>query len=272
MDRAAQICARLIREGAVKREEVPELDVPDVRREVERRLAETGLELATSAYSEHVGIRLSPEVTSEAAFDAASNMGLRADACALLVLLWARLVLQKRTARDTRAVPGQAELLAADSAKAARQYNPPVRFETLMREFSHVVGSRTNLRRLLTQLKRLGFVAVRGDLVEAGPMLELGIDGERMVAFIRRGVLARLLEEREGAAGQEEAAAAPDPADEIAAALKRLGGSAPMRRIEQETGRGRTALQRLLRRLEESGRVRRTGERFSTIYHLVESP
>src|SRR3954463_61571 len=110
MDTATLLCARLLRAGAVTRAELPDLDFPEVRREVERRLAAVGLVLATSAYSEHVGIRLAAEVTGDSAFDAAPTRGLRADACALLVILGARLVLQKRTAADTRELPGQGEV------------------------------------------------------------------------------------------------------------------------------------------------------------------
>ena len=47
---------------------------------------------------------------TSAAFDAPTNLGLKSDACALIVILWARLVLQKRTAQASRQTPGQAEL------------------------------------------------------------------------------------------------------------------------------------------------------------------
>jgi hypothetical protein len=179
MNPASRICARLIREAAVARSELPELDLPDVRTEVEERLGRVGLVLATSAYSEHVGVRLSPDVTADSAFDSASNAGLRSDACALLVLLWARLVLQKRTATDTREVPGQGSMLARDSREAAQSYSPEIRLETIFREFEDVLGSRTHLKRLVSQLRRLRFIGGRGDTIEAGPLLELGIDGDR---------------------------------------------------------------------------------------------
>ena len=58
MDDTQILCARLLREGAVERKELHSLDFPEVRAEVERRLADVGLTLATSAYSEHVGLRL----------------------------------------------------------------------------------------------------------------------------------------------------------------------------------------------------------------------
>ena len=273
MDRAALICARLIREGAVPCEDISDLDLPDIRREVEKRLSEVGLELATSAYSEHVGVRLSPAITSEPAFDAASNAGLGSDACALLVVLWARLALQKRTAADTRAVPGQdqGKIFSRDSAGEARAYTPQVRVETLMREFGNIIGSRTHLKRLLTLLRRLGFVAGRGDIIEAGPLLELGIDGERMIAFIRRGVLAQLLEERKKQESDETLPQEPSIEDEVLEALAAIGGPASIRQIEDATRRRRASLRRHIKSLEQEGKVKRTGERAATRYHLVEN-
>lgn len=63
------------------------------------------------------------------------------------------------------------------------------RLETLVREFRPVLGGRSHIQRLVTRLRRLRFLAGHGDIIEPGPLLELGIDGERMVAFIRRGAL-----------------------------------------------------------------------------------
>jgi DNA-binding transcriptional ArsR family regulator len=272
MDRASLICARLIREGAVPRNEIPDLDLPDVRREVEERLSEVGLELATSAYSDHVGVRLSPAVTSEPAFDAASNAGLGSDACALLVVLWARLALQKRTAADSRLVPGrdQGKLFPRESAEEARGFTPQVRVETLMREFGNIIGSRTHLKRILTQLRRVGFVAGRGEIIEAGPLLELGIDGERMIAYIRRGVLAQLLEEKKEKAGGEPLPGETMPENRVLAALRAIGGQASIRQLEEATGLRRPALHRSLKALEEEGKVKKTGKRAGTRYQAAE--
>src|SRR5438034_3421517 len=168
----ALVCARLLREAAVDRKELQVLGLPEVRAEVERRLRDVGLTLASSAYSEHIGLRLSPEIAADQAFDSASNLGLKADACALLVVLWARLVMQKRTATDTRETPGQTQLLPQDQIEAARQYRPQIRFETLVREFGPTIGSREHLHRLVSTLRRLRFLGGRGDIIEAGPLLE----------------------------------------------------------------------------------------------------
>ncbi len=270
MEEAVRICARLLREGAVARAEIPALDSPDVRAEVERRLAAVGLILATSTYSEHIGLRLSPDVTGDAAFDAASNLGLGADACALLVVLWARLVLQKRTAADTREIPGQASLLVADRTAAARRFTPQVRLETLVREFGPVIGSRTHIKALVSRLRRLQFLGGQGETIEAGPLLELGVDGERMIAFIRRRVLAGLLEEKRDPSTR--AVTEDDGVEtQVLRVLERLGGSAVIRDLEQATGERRPRLREILRTLEAAGRVRRTGERASTRYHLSDA-
>jgi hypothetical protein len=269
VDAATLICARLLRAGAVPRTELPDLDFPEVRREVERRLQAVGLVLATSAYSEHVGIRLSSEATADSAFDAASNLGLRSDACALLVILWARLVLQKRTATETRELPGQESLFTSERAAAARGFRPSVRLEALAREFRAVLGGRSRIQSLVTQLRRLHFLAGHGEIIEAGPLLELGIDGERMIAFIRREVLAKLLAERAATgAGEKEDDAIDGLAAQVLEILARLGGSAAMGELARETAARPERLRQVFRELIGSGRIQRTGERSATRYHL----
>ncbi|HEY4592233.1 MAG TPA: hypothetical protein VIJ61_07485 [Thermoanaerobaculia bacterium] len=271
MDSATLICARLLRAGAVPRAELPDLDFPEVRRDVERRLQAVGLVLATSAYSDHVGIRLSPEVTADSAFDAASNLGLRSDACALLVILWARLVLQKRTVADTRELPGQGEMFTSEQAAAARGFRPSVRLEALVREFRAVLGGRSRIQSLVTQLRRLQFLAGHGEVIEAGPLLELGIDGERMIGFIRREVLAKLLAEREAAEGEEESPEVGGLTARVLEILERLGGPAAMSDLVRATGARPERLRALLKDLIAAGRVVRTGDRGAARYYLPKS-
>lgn len=265
MDEATLVCARLVREGTIPRAELATLDHPDVRAEVERRLGDVGLVLATSAYSDHVGLRLAPAVIGDAAFDSATNLGLRSDACALIVILWARLVLQKRTAQASHTAPGQSELLPEDRAEAARAFSPSVRLTALVSEFGHVLGSETHVRSLVSQLRKVGFAGGRGDSIEAGPLLELGIDGDRMVAFIRREVLNRLLEAHAGNA------TSPDdgPGAQLLSVLERLGGSASITELERETQQHRASLLRLIKRLKREGRVRQIGERGVARYERV---
>jgi hypothetical protein len=241
MNQAIRICARLLRAGALPLGEVPGLDLPEIRREVERRLRGVGLVLATSAYSGHVGIRLAPEVAGDPAFEAASNLGLKPDACALLVVLWVRLVLPRRQA-------------------GVEAFLPQVRLDTLARELRPLLGDRRHIRELVSQLRRLSFLAGTGEVIEAGPLLELGIDGDRMIAFLRGGVLADLLKQR-----AERGATA----SQVLEVLQRLGGSAEMTDLVRETGAPASRLRIVLRSLAERGQVRRTGERRSARYHLA---
>jgi hypothetical protein len=272
MDEATRICALLLRHGTVPRAEVPQLDHGSVREEVEERLGRVGLMLATSAYSTDVGTRLSSVVTADPGFDAASNLGLKADACALLVILWARRVLQKRTATERREAPGQRPLLEEERREQVRAYRPALRFETLVREFGPVLGSRSHVQRLVTTLRRLGFLEGRGEQLEAGPLLELGIDGERMITFIRRGVLREALEPiaSTGDEGAARGSRSSEPSAQLLRVMQQLSRPVSMADLVRETGGRPEQLRRALRQLTEAGCVLRTGERGATRYRAVE--
>jgi hypothetical protein len=272
VDDVARICASLVNGGPRPRAELPELDHPDLRREVESRLEAVGLTLATSAYSDHVGLRLSPRVAPATEFDAASNLDLKADACALLVILWARLVLQKRTASDSHETPGQRQIFAGDEAEEARRYVPRLRQATLVKEFGKVLGSRSRIKGLVTQLRKLGFVAGRGETIEAGPLLELAVDGERMMNFVRRQVIAGILEAKPGAEPMGDDAADDGIEGRALAALREAGGSAGMKRLSEIAGEKQQRLRTALRALIEAGSVRKSGQRGQTLYHIVERP
>lgn len=253
MNDALRICARLFRAGPVPRAELPGLDSPDILHDVERRLRGVGLVLATSPYSDLAGLRLAPEVAADPAFEAASNLGLGAEACALLVVLWVRLVLPRHQAPGDGPPP---------------EARPQVRLDLLARELRSLLGDRRRIRALVAQLRRLDFLTGEGEVIEAGPLLELGIDGERLMAFLQGSVLAGLLEERKRVfrrAGEEEGAAFSSQVLEV---LHRLGGSAGMTELVRETGAPASRLRLALRVLFQAGSVRRTGERRSTRYHV----
>jgi hypothetical protein len=258
MDEPTRICARLLREGSVSRTEMPALEAPDIRTEVERRLLSVGLILATSEASSHVGLRLAPEVAADAGLDAANHLGLRAEACALLVILWVRLVFQKRTAS------GAAE-------------PPRVHVETLVRDFRRVLGGRGRIRSLVQQLRHLRLLTGKGEEIEAAPLLELAIDGERMMDFLRRGAFAGLHEAPAGdAPSPRPSRAGTEPpaglGGQVVDAIARLGGTAAMGDLSRLTDAPASRLRRILRELQAAGWVRRTGERASARYHLAHRP
>lgn len=136
MNEIEQVCARLFAHGALRRDEVRELEHPQIRAEVEARLNACGLSLATSAYSDYYGIRLRPDIGDATVLDAPANLELGRDACALLTVLWARLALQQRTVGDSQEIPtDQPSLLPQERAAKARSFTASIRFETLVREF-----------------------------------------------------------------------------------------------------------------------------------------
>ncbi len=262
MNAAALLCVRLIRTGTLPLSEIHALDAADVLREVKERLHGVGLTLATSPWSDQVGIRLASELEDNPAFKAASNLGLTPEACALLVVLWARLVLPR--SQD-------------DSPSPTR---PQIRFDLLVRELRPLLGDRRHIRALVVQLRQLDFLAGQGEVIEAGPLLELGIDGDRLVAFFNDSVLAGLSPEGPGVRrrrGGPQAAEAAEAALILFAAqvrdvLQRLGGTGGMTELVRETGAPASRLRNALRLLVAAGEVRRSGQRRSTRYHLEKAP
>lgn len=256
VDEATRICARLLREGSVDRSELPALEAPGVHREVEQRLRSVGLMLATGLAFGHVGLRLAPEVAADAVLDAASHLGLRAEACALLVILWVRLIFQRQ--------------MAAGGAEP-----PRVHLETLVRDFQPVLGGRSRIRSLVQELRRLRFLAGSGEVIEAAPLLELALDGERILGFLRRDVLAALRDEPERASGLGGLPTSEAPgglSGQVLATIDRLGGTATMGDLSRLTNAPASRLRRILHELQNAGWVRRTGERAGTRYHLARRP
>lgn len=269
MDEAARICARLIAAGTVPRRELPAFDHPEIRAEVEERLRHCGLQLATSAYRDEVGLRLATEASDATVLDASSNLNLNSDACALITILWSRLALPYRTVADTHETPdAQPNLFVDERSETARRFTPTVRFETLSREFGAQLGGKVRLKGLLAQLRRLGFVHYhRLDDIEAGPLLELAIDGARMASFIRTRVLSQLLQPKPPSEG--EAPREPTAADQVIAALSDNKGPLSMAELERRTGLSRTRLRQTIDQLREERRVEKLGGKANAQYRLA---
>lgn len=273
MDKAAVICVRLIREGSVRRAALPDLDLAEVRQEVEQRLRWVGLMLAFTVYSEHVGIRLSAEVAGDPSLDEASNAGLGPDHCALLSICWVHLVFPKRTQASLPEPPEWALLLLHP-----RELHAPAQLplESLYQRQRQVLGGRTYIRSLTGKLRQLKFLSGQGETILEGPLLELNIDGERMVDFVRNDLIPRLREEKseEGAEPAPGEAEAPPLLEALEAqvleVLRKKGAPVAMGELSRVIDKPAVRLRKVLRFLEDAGHVRRTGDRAGTRYHLVE--
>jgi hypothetical protein len=170
------------------------------------------------------------------------------------VILWVRLIFERQVVGTER---------------------PCVHLETLVRDFQPVLGGRSRIRSLVQELRRLRFLAGSGEEIEAAPLLELALDGERILGFLRRDVLAALRDGPEHATGLGGLPTAEAPrglSGQVLAIIDRLGGTATMGDLSRPTNAPASRLRRILHELQNEGWVRRTGERAGTRYHLIRRP
>ena len=172
------------------------------RLELDRRLADVGLRLLDNPYAAHVGVALEAEL-AEPVFGAgreyaASNMGLTRDEIALLVILWALIVLPKRerqVTRRERVDDGQTDLFGGDKPVAhGDAVSGTLTEASLIADFGPRLGGRTKVRNfMLGKLARLGFVERRNGLISEGPLLDLALDYRVMADRIIHGTLGEVL-------------------------------------------------------------------------------
>ena len=206
-DSAARLIARLLALRFLPREdaEIRRLLVDSsFRDEVEQRLAASGLRLLSHPFAAYVGIALA-RASEGAVFEQndawqASNIGLPKDAVALLVILWALIILPKRErqlAGDSAAAEQQGEMfetvkltpLALDASRGIAE-------NALLTDYSELFGGKMRIQTSLGQLKRLGFIEQRAKTIHEGPLLDLAFDYAEMAPRILQGALADLLKRR----------------------------------------------------------------------------
>jgi len=173
------------------------------RFELDRRLADVGLRLLDNPYAAHVGVALEAEL-AEPVFGAgreyaASNLGLTRDEIALLVILWALIVLPKRERQVTRrefADDGQSDLFGGADKPVAHgeSVSGALTEASLIADFGPRLGGRTKVRNfMLGKLARLGFIERRNGLISEGPLLDLALDYRVMADRIIHGTLGEVL-------------------------------------------------------------------------------
>ncbi len=172
------------------------------RLELARRLADVGLRLLDNPYAAHVGVALEPEL-AEPVFGAgreyaASNLGLTRDEIALLVIVWALIVLPKRERQVTRRElidDGQTDLFGSDKPVAhGETVSGALTEASLIADFGPRLGGRTKVRNfMLGKLARLGFIERRNGLISEGPLLDLALDYRVLADRIIHGTLGEVL-------------------------------------------------------------------------------
>lgn len=207
-DLAARLIARLLALRTLPRED------PEARRllidagfrdEVEARLAASGLRLLAQPFAARIAVALARE--HEAAVfeqnDAwqASNIGLPRDAAALLVIVWALIILPKRErqlASEAAQTDAQNELFeTVKLTPAAHEASRGIPENVLLEDYGKLLGGKARLQQFaLPQLSRLGFIERRNKVIHEGPLLDLAFDYAEFAPRILEGALSDLLKQR----------------------------------------------------------------------------
>lgn len=203
-----QFTARLIASRFLPREDnsVRRLLVDlGFRQEVEANLAACGLRLLDHPFAAHVAVALLRE-TEGAVFDdgeqwQASNIGLPKDAIALLVVLWALIILPKRERQLGREVEdGQGDMFGNIVKAVGDDVSRGIPENVLLEDFGKLLGGKSKLMMNLGMLKKLSLVEQRNKVICEGALLDLVFDYAEMAPRIINGALGDLIRVQLGAA------------------------------------------------------------------------
>ncbi len=168
------------------------------RQEVEANLAACGLRLLDHPFATYVAVSLLRE-TEGAVFDdgeqwQASNMGLPKDAIALLVVIWALIILPKRERQLGRDIAdGQSDMFGNIVKAVGEDVSRGIAENILLEDFGKLLGGKGRINFMLPQLSRLGFIERRNKVICEGPLLDLVFDYAEMARRIINGALGDLI-------------------------------------------------------------------------------
>ena len=171
------------------------------RQSLDHRLGAVGLQLVDNPYAAYVGLALTPDV-HEPVFGAgreyaASNLGLKRDEIALLVILWSLIILPKRERQVNRRDlndDGQEDMFSSiKPMPQGESVSPGLSEATLLADFAGQLGGRTRLNIMLPRLARLGFIDRRAGTIHEGPLLDVLLDYRTLADRVIHGTLSDVL-------------------------------------------------------------------------------
>lgn len=198
------LTARLIAHGWLPRtdEQVRRALVDEsFRSEIEQRLAHVGLALLDNPFAAHVAVGLKDGVM-DWVFGGreyqASTMGLTRDEIALLIVIWALIILPKRERQlGRRGIDddGQDDMFGQEKPIVhGEEVSGAVSEASLLADFGAQLGGKTKIRNFgLGKLARLGFIERRNGYIHEGPLLDVLLDYRVLADRIINGTLADVL-------------------------------------------------------------------------------
>jgi hypothetical protein len=167
------------------------------RLELDGRLAACGMKFLDNVYADNVTLALTREIEPKI-FGARevwqnNNMGLARDGVALLVVLWAMIILPKRERQEAhqRALEDQEDMFGKEKPlPRAEEASLGISYKALLSDFGDRLGKKTRMDMNLGQLAKLGFIERRGDMIVEGPLLDLMMDTDALRDRIINGALA----------------------------------------------------------------------------------
>ncbi|MBV8620168.1 MAG: hypothetical protein JOY84_14975 [Curvibacter sp.] len=169
--------------------------------QIEQRLAQSGLRWMDNIYADHVSLALLPAaqvaVLGESALNASNNLELPRDAVALLVVVWALIILPKRERQTSRTAPEapQDDMFAgAKPLPSGRDVSPVLSYKALLEDYGNQLGKKMRLDANLKLLERHGFIGRRQDEITEGPLLDVLLDYDVLAPRILDGALADVLQ------------------------------------------------------------------------------
>lgn len=167
------------------------------RAEVDQRLLACGLRLLDNVYADHVTLALTRDIEPKV-FGARdvwqnNNFGLARDGVALLVVLWAQIILPKRERQETHqhADDDQNDMFGVDKPlPRAEDSSIGIPYKALLADFGDKLGKKTRMDMNLGILSKLGFIERRLDVIFEGPLLDLVMDTDMLKERIVNGALA----------------------------------------------------------------------------------
>ena len=208
----SKLIARLLAERTLPRSDKDVLRLltdEGFRLELERRLADCGLRLLDNPFAEHIAIALS-DTTETAVFASgdqwlSNTMGLQRDGVALLVLLWALIILPKRErqlAHQADDADGQNDMFASAKPLPVTDASRGIPESVLRNDYAEQLGKWGRLNINLGILSRTGFIERRNNVIYEGPLLDLAFDYSALAPRIIEGALSDLLTQRRAATAE----------------------------------------------------------------------